>query len=366
VREINMREFYIKKLVSLMNDEGLDAVLVCPSEELKFLLGYSPMSCERFQGLFIKSNGDLFYLCNLIYTGELKDVIKDIRIESWFDGEVMADAVSKLLETEGLHGKKIGVNSTAPAFSTIEIAAKTGIAFVNGKPLLEEIRIIKDAEGLENMRASSAIADKVFDEVVKFIKPGLKEEDVREFLKTNMEKHGGNKPWAIVASGPNSSFPHYAGGDRVIRTPDVVLLDFGCTYKDMCSDISRMVFVGSVTDEQRKVYEVCRKSTEAGEAACFEGAYIPDIDKASRDVIEEAGYSDAFFTRLGHGIGFMGHEAPDIKVSNPRKLEKGMCFTIEPGINLLGKFGMRVEDVVAITENGTEILNKATHDLIIV
>jgi len=361
-----MREIYIKKLVILMEKEGLDAVLVCPSEELKFILGFSPMMCERFQGLFIKKDGSLFYLCNLIYTGELEDVIKDIRIVSWFDGDVMADTVSKLLETEGLHGKKIGVNSTAPAFCTLEIAEKTGIEFVNAKPILEEIRIIKSAEDLENMRISSSIADKTFDEVIKFIKPGQTEGDIKDFLMETMEKHGGTKPWAIVASGPNSSFPHYNGGDRVIGTPDVVLLDFGCTYNNMCSDISRMVFVGSVTEEQRKVYEICRKSTEAGEAACFEGAFIPDIDKASRDVIVEAGYSDAFFTRLGHGIGYMGHEAPDIKVSNPRKLEKGMCFTIEPGINLLGKFGMRVEDVVAITENGTEILNKATHELIIV
>jgi len=361
-----LREIYLKKLVSLMNDEGLDAVLVCPSEELKFLLGFSPMACERFQGFFIKSDGSYFYLCNRIYTGELKDVTDKIRIVSWFDGEIMSDAVSKLLEAEGLHGKKIGVNSTAPAFSTIEIAAKTGITFVNARPLLEEIRIIKNAEDLENMRISASIADKVFDEVVTFIKPGLKEGEIGDFIKRRMEDLGGSKPWAIVASGPNSSFPHYAGGERVVGTPDVVLFDFGCTYKDMCSDISRMIFVGSVTDEQRKIYEICRKSTEAGEAACFEGAFIPDIDKASRDVIDEAGYSEAFFTRLGHGIGFMGHESPDIKVSNPRKLEKGMCFTIEPGINLLGKFGMRVEDVVAITENGTEILNKATHEMIIV
>jgi len=353
-------------LVSLMNEDGLDAVLVCPSEEMKFLLGFSPMSCERFQGLFIKSDGSLFYLCNMIYTGELADVVGDIRIISWFDGEIMAEAVSKLLEREGLLGKKIGVNSTAPAFSTLEIAEKTGITFVNAKPILEEMRIIKTDEDLENLRISASIADRVFDDVIKFIKAGMLEGDVREFLKAEMEKLGGTKPWAIVASGPNSSFPHYAGGERVIESPDVVLLDFGCTYNDMCSDISRMIFIGSVTDEQRKVYEICRKSTEAGEAACFEGAFIPDIDKASRDVIAEAGYSEAFFTRLGHGIGFMGHEAPDIKTSNPRKLEKGMCFTIEPGINLLGKFGMRVEDVVAITDKGAEILNKATHEMVVV
>jgi len=278
----------------------------------------------------------------------------------------MTEAVCKLLETEGLHNKKIGVNSTAPAFCTIDIAAKAGIKFTNAKPLLEEMRIIKTDKELENMRKSSAIADMVFTEVIKFIKAGMKEGEVRDFIKTGLEKLGGTKPWAIVASGPNSSFPHYNGGDRVIGTPDVVLLDFGCTYNDMCSDISRMIFIGNATEEQIKVFNICRKSTEAGEAACFEGAFIPNIDKASRDVIEEAGYGDAFFTRLGHGIGFMGHEAPDIKPSNPRKLEKGMCFTIEPGINLLGKFGMRVEDVVAITENGTEILNKATHEIVIV
>ena len=361
-----MKEVFADKLVSLMKENELDAVLVCPSEELKFLLGFSPRMCERFQGLFIKNDGSLFYLCNLIYTGELKNIFKNLRIVSWFDGEIMADAVHTLLETEGLTGKRIGVNSTAPAFSILEIAEKTGITFVSAKSLLEEIRIIKTDEELENLRISASIADKVFSDLIDFLKPGMLEAEVRDFITSEMVRHGGTNPWAIVASGPNSSFPHYIGGDRVIESPDVVLFDFGCSYNDMCSDISRVLFVGSATEEQRKVYDICRKSTEAGEAACFEGAFIPDIDRASREVISNAGYGEAFFTRLGHGIGFMGHEAPDIKVSNPRKLEKGMCFSIEPGINLAGKFGMRVEDVVAITENGTEILNKSTHEMIIV
>jgi len=361
-----MRKAFIDKLVSLMSKEGLDAVLVCPSEEMNFLIGFSPMMCERFQGLFIKSDGGYFYLCNLIYTGELENLFDDMRIVSWFDGEFMADAVYKLLEAEGLLGKKIGVNSSAPAFCILEIAEKTGITFVSARPLLEEMRIIKTDEELENLRVASSIADKGFEAVIGFIKPGMKEAQIKEFITGEMAKHGGASPWALVASGPNSSFPHYQGGDRVVETQDVVLFDFGCTYNGMRADCSRMIFVGGVTDEQREVYETCRKSTEAGEAACFEGAFIPDIDKASRAVVDEAGYSENFFTRLGHGIGYMGHEAPDIKLSNPRKLEKGMVFTIEPGINILGKFGMRVEDVVAITENGTEILNKSTHDLIVV
>jgi Xaa-Pro dipeptidase len=361
-----MRKTFIDKLVSLMNADRLDAILVCPSEELKFLTGFTPMMCERFQGLFIKNNGDVFYVCNLLYAGEIDHAIKGLRAYSWFDGDVMTDVVYEILEKEGLIGKTVGVNSSAPAFNVLDIAARANITFVNAKPLLEEMRIIKTATELDDLRTSASIADKVFEDVIKFIKPGMKEEEIRTFLHSEMVKHGGTNPESLVATGPNSSYGHYLGGDRVIESQDIVLLDYGCAYNGMCSDISRMIFVGGITEEQRKIYDICRQATEAGEAACFEGAFIPDIDKAARDVIDKAGYKEYFDHRLGHGIGYMIHEAPDIKASNPRKLEKGMAFSIEPGINIPGKIGMRVEDIVAITDNGTEILNKATHELIIV
>jgi Xaa-Pro dipeptidase len=349
-----------------MNGSALDAILVCPSEEMKFLLGFSPMMCERFQGLFIKNNGDIFYLCNLLYAGEIRHTLGDIKIYDWFDGEVMPEAVFKILEKEGLTGKTIGVNSTAPAFNVLDIASRANIKFVNAKPLFEEMRIIKTAEELDNLRMAASIADKTFSEVINYIKSGMKESDVRDFLFSTMAKHGGCDTEGIVATGPNSSYGHYKGSERIIESKDVVLLDFGCTYNGMWSDMSRMVFVGGITDEQKKIYEICRQSTEAGEAASVEGAFIPDIDKAARDIIDKAGYKEFFDHRLGHGIGYMIHEAPDIMASNPRKLEKGMCFAIEPGINIPGKIGMRVEDIVAITGNGTEILNKSTHELIII
>jgi len=361
-----MRKSFIEKLVSLMNGSGMDAVLVCPSEEMKFLVGFSPMMCERFQGLFVKKDGNVFYICNLLYQGELEHAIKDLKVYGWFDGEVMTDAVFKILEKEGLLGKTIGVNSSAPAFSLLDIAYKTNIKMVNAKPLLEEMRIIKTAEEINNLRIAASITDDAFSEVIKFIKPGMKEAEVKEFLFSSMIKSGGSSPFGLIATGPNSSYGHYMGVDRIIEPQDVVLLDFGCVYNDMCSDMSRTVFVGGITDEQRKMYEVCRESTKAAEEACFEGAFIPDIDKAARDIIDNAGYKEYFDHRLGHGIGYMIHEAPDIKASNPRKLEKGMCFSIEPGINIPGKIGMRVEDIVAITDNGAEILNKSTHELIII
>jgi len=361
-----MKKSFIDKLVSIMNDSSMDAILVCPSEDMKFLLGFSPVMCKRFQGFFIKNDGNYFYICNLLYTGELKKSFGGMIIYDWFDGDFMPEVVFKILEKEGLLGKTIGVNYSAPAFNLLDIAEKTNIKFVNAKPLLEEMRIIKTAEELENLRISASIADYAFSEVIKFIKPGMKESQIKEFLFSSMIKKGGYNPFGIVATGPNSSYGHYAGGERVIESQDVVLLDFGCVYNDMCSDMSRTIFVGGITDEQRKIYDLCRKSTEAGEAAAVEGAFIPDIDKAAREIIDNAGYKEYFDHRLGHGIGFMIHEAPDIKASNPRKLEKGMCFSIEPGINIPGKIGMRIEDIVAITENGTEILNKSTHELVII
>jgi len=360
-----MKKLFIDRLITLMSGNKLDAILVCPSEELKFLTGFSPMMCERFQGLFIKNSGEVFYVCNKLYTSEIVKHFGDMKVHDWFDGEVVTDAVFSMMEKEGLVGKTIGVNSTAPAFSILDIALKANIKFVNAKPLFEEMRIIKTPEELNNMRMAASILDKSFSEIIKHIKSGMKEAQIKDLLFSMVLKNGGSDPGGIVASGPNTSYGHYMGGDRVVEPQDVIILDFTCSYNNLCSDMTRTVFVGGISDEFRKIYDICRQSTEAGEDAAVEGAPIPDVDKAARDVISNAGYSDYFIYRVGHGIGYMIHEAPDVKASNNRKLEKGMCFTVEPGINIPGKVGMRIEDVVAITENGTEILNKSTHELII-
>ncbi|WP_313371231.1 M24 family metallopeptidase, partial [Sedimentibacter sp.] len=153
---------------------------------------------------------------------------------------------------------------------------------------------------------------------------------------------------------------------RVIQEKDIIILDWGCKYNGMCADMSRTVFVGDITEEERQVYEIVLKSQEEGEKAAVKGAYIPEVDKAARDVIKDAGYEKYFFTRLGHGIGYSVHEAPDIKKSNQRYLEEGMVFSIEPGIYIAGKFGMRIENIVAVTENGNEILNKASKEIKII
>ncbi|MCL2353822.1 MAG: M24 family metallopeptidase, partial [Defluviitaleaceae bacterium] len=172
-------------------------------------------------------------------------------------------------------------------------------------------------------------------------------------------------PWGIIASGENSAYPHYHAYDRVIQEKDMMILDFGCRYNGLYSDMSRTVFVGGINDEERKIYNIVLQAQEAGEAAAVTGAYIPDVDRAARSIIEDAGYGDAFLNRLGHGVGYMIHEAPDIKKNNHRKLEPNMAFSIEPGIYMPGKFGMRIENIVITTADGNEALNKSTKEIII-
>jgi len=357
----------IDKLAALLRKEGLAGMLVCPSRELNFLTGFTPMMCERFQGLFITAENRCFYFCNRLYQSEIERAYGEaIKTYSWLDGESMTDAVGAVLAEYDLLGKTLGVNDSAQAFNVLDIAKDCGLSFVNGKSLLEEIRIIKTPLEADGLRKSARITDDVFTQVLGFIKPGMKEADISQFLCKKMIEAGGLAPWAIVASGPNSSYPHYYGSGRIIEKQDLIILDFGCSFNKMQSDISRTVFVGGITDEQRMIYNLVLKANEAGEAAAVTGAFIPDVDKAARDIIDNAGYKENFITRLGHGIGYMGHEGPDIKKNNPRNLEPGMAFSIEPGIYIAGKLGVRIEDIVLTTETGNEILNRSRKDIVII
>lgn len=362
-----MRKKYLDRLVNILQDKKIDAILISPSEEMEFIMGHNTYLCERFQALIIKSDGTYFYICNLLTVDEVQAVLgPDIKVYGWFDGDEFTDTVRKAFEENGLIGKTIGVNSTERAFLILQIMDAVDVKFVNGKPLLEELRMIKDEEELENLRTAARITDESYEELLKFIRPGIKEADIARKMNEIFKEKGADAGFTMVCSGPNSSYPHYNSDQRTIQEKDVIVLDWGCKYNDMCADMSRTVFVGDITDEERKVYEIVRKSQEAGENAAVRGAFIPDVDKASREVIESAGYGKNFFTRLGHGIGYSVHEAPDIKKSNRRYLEKGMVFSIEPGIYLAGRFGMRIENIVAITENGHEVLNKASKDIKII
>lgn len=354
----------LDQAVAQIGKTGLDALLVAPSEDLAFVLGHSPYLCERFQGLFILPDGDYFYICNLLTADEMKAVLPNGQVYAWFDGDGFTGVVAEVLAKKGLVGKTIGVSLGVRAFNILEIADVVDVTWVSARGLLNDARIIKSERELEALRRVSAVTDEAFLETLPQMRAGMTEQEVKKILIANMQKRGGNRCGASVASGPNGSYPHYNEDGRALQQGDAVVIDFGCQIDLLYSDCTRTVFVGEPGERQRRVYDAVLRANLAGEQAARDGAYIPDVDKAARGVIEAAGYGPHFTTRLGHGIGYQGHEAPDIKQSNHAHLGPGMAFSIEPGVYLAGDFGVRIEDIVIINLQGeTEVLNKTSKEL---
>lgn len=358
---------YLERLADEVRREGLDAILVAPSEDLLFITGHSPLFCERFQGLFVKADGSYFYVCNLLTREEMEDILPNRRVYAWFDGDGFVDTVRTALAENGLLGKTIGVSATVRAFNLLEISAEADVHWVSARLLPQEIRIRKTDREIAGMRRAAAIAEEALSKTLPHVHPGITEGDVKARLLDNMFQLGGKAPRALVASGPNAGYPHYALASRVLEKGDAVIIDFSCEYDLVRTDITRTVFLGPPSEKQREVYGLVRRANEAAEALAAAGAWIPDLDAAARQVIDQGGYGSFFTTRLGHGIGYLGHEAPDIKGNNRRHLEARMAFTIEPGIYLSGELGVRIEDCVVILPDGkAEVLHHFTKDYTII
>ena len=226
----------------------------------------------------------------------------------------------------------------------------------------------KEAWELDLMLKAQAITDKAFSEVLTRIKPGMTELELQAELIYCMYKNGGTglafDP--IVVSGPNTSLPHGVAGERVIQAGDFVTMDFGASYKGYCSDMTRTVAVGFATDEMKKVYDVVLKAQESAIAATKAGVPGKEIDAVARKVITDAGYGENFGHGYGHSLGLEIHEAPNANTSNPDPMPVGAVCSAEPGIYLPGKFGVRIEDVVIIKEDGCEDITKSPKHLIVV
>ena len=238
-------------------------------------------------------------------------------------------------------------------------------------PMHEKIssfRAVKEDWELANMRKAQAIADKAFSEVCTRIKVGMTEKELQAELIYCLYKNGGEglsfDP--IVVSGPNTSLPHGVATDRVICEGDFITMDFGTLYNGYCSDMTRTVAVGYVTDEMEKVYNTVLQAQLAGIAATRAGVKGKDVDAAARKVIEDAGYGDYFGHGYGHSLGLEVHEAPNCSPSGETVMEAGVVASAEPGIYLPGKFGVRIEDVVIFTADGCENITASPKNLIIV
>ena len=228
-------------------------------------------------------------------------------------------------------------------------------------------RASKEPWEIEYMKKAQEITDAAFSQMCEVVKPGMTEKEVAAELIYRLYKNGGEglsfQP--IVVSGPNTSMPHGVPGERVLQYGDFVTMDFGCLYKGYCSDMTRTVALGFVTEEMDKVYRTVLEAQLAGIAVTKAGVAGRDIDGAARKVIADAGYGAYFGHGYGHSLGLEIHEAPNANPSNDQPMPAGAVCSAEPGIYLPGKFGVRIEDVTVITENGAEVLTKSPKNLII-
>jgi Xaa-Pro aminopeptidase len=225
------------------------------------------------------------------------------------------------------------------------------------------LRAVKDAEELAVLARAASAADAAFADIVLVPFAGRREADVAADLADALRRHGHRTAdFTIVGSGPNGASPHHEAGERVIADGDAVVLDFGGHLDGYYSDITRTVFVGEPPQEFDRVHDVVRRAQQAAFEAVRPGVPAEEVDRAARDVIDDAGYGQWFIHRTGHGIGLELHEPPYIVAGNATKLGAGMTFSIEPGVYLPGRFGVRIEDIVAVGDDGAVRLNQARRD----
>jgi Xaa-Pro aminopeptidase len=345
---------------------GLAALLLSPGSDLAYLAGYRVFASERLTCLVLSADGAATLVVPELEAPRAKAAAPDLSQRTWGETEDPYALVARLVTTSG----DVAVADQMWSLFVLRLqAALRGRGFQLASDVTRGLRIRKDAHERDALRAVSAAADRAYSRLLEHEFAGRSEREVGADLAALLREEGHDEvTFTIVASGPNGASPHHETGERRIARGDTVVLDFGGTRAWYCSDTTRTVHVGSdVDDEVRKVHDIVRRSQEAGYEAARGGATAASVDAASRRVINEAGYGERFIHRTGHGIGLDGHEHPYLVRGNDEKLEPGMAFSIEPGIYIPGRFGIRIEDIAVLGDDGrAEPLNRADHALAIV
>ncbi|MER7407498.1 aminopeptidase P family protein [Streptomyces sp. NPDC000070] len=348
-------------------EAGLAGLLVAPGPDLVWLTGYTPPAVtERLTLLVLAAGQDPVLVVPALESPDAQKAAgaPALALRDWTDGKDPYAATAALLDASG----RFGISDNAWALHLLALQqAMPGSSYASLTEALPMLRAVKDAAELELMTAAGAAADATFEEIRSVPFAGRRESEVAADLDRLLRRHGHEQvDFTIVASGPNGANPHHEAGDRVIERGDMVVLDFGGLKDGYGSDTSRTVHVGEPTDEERRVHDIVREAQEAGFRAVRPGAACQDVDRAARAVIADAGYGEYFIHRTGHGIGVTTHEPPYMIEGEERPLVPGMCFSVEPGIYLPGRFGVRIEDIVTVTEDGGRRLNTTPRELVIV
>jgi Xaa-Pro aminopeptidase len=351
---------------------GIDALLLTPGADLRYLTGYDALPLERLTCLVVPAHGEPVLVVPLLerLAAEASGAGAVVKIVTHGETDD-AFAMTADLVRDALNGPpaRVGVFDRMWAEQVLRFRGLMSSAEqVTAGEVLRELRLRKTADEVDGLRRAGAAIDVVHSRMGEWLRPGRTENEVGRDIAQAIKDAGHSRVnFVIVASGPNGASPHHHTSDRVIETGDPVVVDIGGTMPDgYCSDCTRTYVAGGAPDDEfARYYAVLLDAQKRSCDSVRPGVTAESVDAAARDAISAAGYGDNFVHRTGHGIGLEEHEDPYIVAGNETILDPGMCFSIEPGIYLPGRHGARIEDIVAVTESGVERLDTIDRDLVV-
>ena len=362
----------VARLRAIMDERGYDAVLLRNNPDLRWLTGAKrTFDFEVAHTALVTPDHLYLHTDSRYYNTFLERLGTDSAWE--IDQDIVDPAVWAAEHVRAVCARVVAVEDTCTlgfydslqaAFAAVSAAVLT--PRLHGD--IVRLRAVKDDEEVALMRAAQKVTDAAFAYICSFIKPGQTEQEIRAELESYMLSHGGEGLSfdTILASGPNGANPHAQPSSRKVRPGDMIVMDYGCVVGDYHSDMTRTVCLGEPTDEQRHVYDVVRQAHEECAAMARAGVIGKDVYDHSVKVISDAGYGDCYKHGLGHGVGIEIHEQPNFNRLNTEPIPAGAVITIEPGIYLPGKFGIRLEDFGLVTEEGYEPFTESPHELTVI
>ncbi|MCM1026004.1 MAG: Xaa-Pro peptidase family protein [Roseburia sp.] len=357
-----MKEERIRRVLDGMAEKGLEQLLVTDPASLFYLTGHYEEPMERFWGLLLRDDGVHRLAANRLFS--LPEV-EGVEILWHEDGESGVGKLCPYIKKDS----PLGIDGSARACFLLELMEREAAAgYRDGSDVMKRVRACKDAEERWKMAEASRINDEAMGYFRELIREGVTELEIAGQMEGIYRRLGadGYSFTPLVGFGANAASGHHSPDRTVLKKGDCVLFDVGCKKDGFCSDMTRTFFFGEPEEESRRVYQTVLQAQTAAEEAVRPGVPLRELDRIARDIITEAGYGLYFTHRLGHFIGYDVHEAGDVSPASDLIAEPGMIFSIEPGIYLPGRVGVRIEDLVLVTEEGAQILNHYPKELICV
>lgn len=357
----------IESLRQRMAETGTDLVAIGPSSHMVYLTGVDPHGDERPVMLLVSKDYAGFLMPALNLDAARKS--SDLPMIAWSDNEGPNGALAQLLDVTGIerNAPSIVLDETMRAdFALLLLDALPGARRRFTGDTVSFLRARKGDDEYRLLKASQLLNDKAMQAGVAALKPGMSEREVASIIRNVYLENGARPQFDLVCFGENGAFPHHHTGDTVLKAGDAVLLDIGGRLGGYPSDMTRVAHLGKPGEEFKKVHSIVNAAVEAALAAVKPGVRASAIDDAARSVITQAGYGEFFLHRTGHGLGLDVHEPPYITATSDAVLEEGMVFSIEPGIYLSGRFGIRLEEVVIVRADGPEVLSELPRDVFVV